>query len=48
MQQRERRRKTTINMMTMTRRVASSYKHKKYKTRTTKIKIMMTRRITNS
>ncbi len=51
MQPRRRRKKTTINMKTMIRKVVSSCKrckHKIWKIRTTKIKITMTRKVTSS
>lgn len=37
-----------INMKTMTKRVTNSRKHKKFRTRITKIKIMTTKRVINS
>jgi uncharacterized protein YhfF len=37
-----------INMKTMTKRVANSHKHKKCRTRITKIKIMTTKRVINN
>lgn len=46
MQQRERIDKTMINMRTTTRKIANSCKHKRCKTN--KIKIMMTKKVTNN
>lgn len=37
-----------INMRTTTKRVANSYKHKKCKTKITKIKITMTKNVVNN
>jgi hypothetical protein len=37
-----------INMRTVTKRSTSNYKHKKCKTRTTKIKITMIRKVVGS
>ncbi len=48
MQQKERKRKMTINMRTMIKRVANSCKHKRCKTQTTKIKIMMIRKVNSN
>jgi hypothetical protein len=44
----KKRRKMMINMRTVTKRSTSNYKHKKCKTRTTKIKITMIRKVVGS
>jgi uncharacterized protein YhfF len=48
LQPRGKKRKTMINMRTASRRVMNSYKHKRCKMKTTKIKITTIRRVTSS
>ncbi len=48
MQQKKKKRNMMINMKTMTRRTVNNYKHKRCKTRTIKIKITTTRRVSSS
>lgn len=43
----KKKRMATTNIKIMTRRIANSYKHKRKRMKTTKIKITMTRRVVN-